>query len=82
MKKIEQSPAYALQITDLWRVVVPVRGKLTPLLCSEEFSSQACAEEWLRSEAGAYAVAAIRAERVVRRSSSHASQTIAAVGQP
>jgi hypothetical protein len=38
------SPAYVLQIKKQWRVVVPVRGKLTPLICPEEFPTQAAAQ--------------------------------------
>ena len=83
MRKVEHSPAYVLQVKSLWRVVVPVRGKLTPLLCSEEFSSRTCAEEWLKSEEGLCAISAKRVGRAGRRAPSAAcqSQNIAAAGQ-
>src|SRR3712207_227777 len=35
-----------------WRIVVPIRGKLTPRICATEFSSRANAEAWLRSDEG------------------------------
>ena len=52
MKRQEHSPAYVLQVKRQWRVVVPVRGKLTPRICATEFSSRASAEAWLRSDEG------------------------------
>jgi hypothetical protein len=52
MKRQEHSPAYVLQIKKQWRVVVPVRGKLTPRICATEFPCRASAEAWLRSGEG------------------------------
>jgi hypothetical protein len=52
MKRQEHSPAYVLQIRRQWRVVVPVRGKLTPRICATEFPSRDHAEAWLRSDEG------------------------------
>jgi hypothetical protein len=56
MKRQEHSPAYVLQIKKQWRVVVPIRGKLTPRICATEFPSRASAETWLRSYEGARTV--------------------------
>jgi hypothetical protein len=56
----DHSPAYVLQIKRLWRVVVPVRGKLTPRICATEFPSRASAEAWLRSGEGERTVGAYR----------------------
>lgn len=52
MKRHEHPPAYVLYIKRHWRVVVPVRGKLTPKICAAEFPSRASAEAWLRSDEG------------------------------
>jgi hypothetical protein len=45
-------PAYVLQIRKHWRIVVPIRGKLTPKRCTAEFPSRASAEAWLCSDDG------------------------------
>ena len=60
MRSANHSPAYVLQIQKRWRVVVPIRGKLTPRLWAEAFSTRAAAEEWLRSEEGINSVLAMR----------------------
>jgi hypothetical protein len=60
MKRQEHSPAYVLQIKKQWRVVVPVRGKLTPKIYATEFPSRASAEAWLRSNEGERTVDAYR----------------------
>jgi hypothetical protein len=52
MKRHDHSPAYILQIKRQWRVVIPVRGKLTPRICATEFSSRVSAEAWLHSSEG------------------------------
>jgi hypothetical protein len=60
MKRQEHSPAYVLEIKRQWRVVVPIRGKLTPRICATEFPSRASAETWLRSDEGERTVDAYR----------------------
>jgi hypothetical protein len=60
MKGQDHSPAYVLQIKRQWRVVIPVRGKLTPRVCATEFSSRASAEAWLHSNEGERTVDAYR----------------------
>ena len=52
MKRQDHPPAYVLQIKRQWRVVVPIRGKLTPKICAPEFPSRGAAEAWLRSDEG------------------------------
>jgi hypothetical protein len=52
MKRQAHPPAYVLQIKRQWRVVVPIRGKLTPKICATEFRSRGIAEAWLRSDEG------------------------------
>jgi hypothetical protein len=60
MKRQNHSPAYVLEIKRQWRVVIPVRGKLTPRICATEFSSRASAEAWLHSSEGERMVNAYR----------------------
>jgi hypothetical protein len=78
LRTINHSPAYVLQIKKQWRVVVPVRGKLTPRICPEEFSTQAAAEAWLQSDEGARAVEAQRRRGVGQRTQSDSSESKAA----
>ena len=54
------SPAYVAEIRNRWRGVVPVRGRLTPRLCPEEFDTQHAALVWLQSGDGLAAVAVQR----------------------
>jgi hypothetical protein len=82
MRTVDQSPAYVLQIKNRWRVAIPIRGKLTPLLCPQEFLSRARAEEWLQSHEGSDAVATKRARRSVRCPLSPAAQNTATAGSP
>jgi hypothetical protein len=56
MKRQNHPPAYALEIKRRWRVVVPIRGKLTPKIYAAEFSSRASAQAWLLSEDGQHVV--------------------------
>jgi hypothetical protein len=60
MRKIEHAPAYVLEIRNAWRVVVPVRGKLTPRIGAETFCTRAAAEAWLFSDTGVREVDGIR----------------------
>jgi hypothetical protein len=60
MKRQDHSPAYVLEIRRQWRVVIPVRGKLTPRICATEFPSRANAEAWLHSSEGERTVNAYR----------------------
>jgi hypothetical protein len=63
MKHLEHSPAYVAQIGQSWRVVVPIRGRLSAKICSPEFSTQIGAIAWLQSEEGQQEVARTRAAR-------------------
>jgi hypothetical protein len=51
------SPAYVAEIRKRWRVVVPIRGRLAPRVCPEEFETQHAALVWLQTEDGLAAVA-------------------------
>ncbi len=43
-----------------WRVVVPVRGKLSPRIAQRSFPNQREASAWLLSEAGVQTVSVLR----------------------
>src|SRR3954470_16816596 len=45
-------PAYVAKLRKAWRVVVPVRGRLSPRLIAREFPTQSAALRWLASEDG------------------------------
>jgi len=55
------SPAYVAEIPKKWRVVVPIRGRLSPPTWPQEFGTQHAALLWLQSESGVVAVALERA---------------------
>jgi hypothetical protein len=59
-RQLNHSPAYALEIKTKWRIVVPIRGKLTPRICPEEFATSEAARKWLQSEEGTLAVDVLR----------------------
>lgn len=63
MKAVRHSPAYIMQFGRYWRVVVPIRGKLTPRMCADEFASREAAATWLSSAAGQDGVAELRERR-------------------
>jgi hypothetical protein len=56
-----QAPAYVAKLRKAWRVVVPVRGRLSPRVIAREFPTQSAALSWLASEDGQNAVARERA---------------------
>ena len=57
MMQRRHSPAYVSEIRKRWRVVVPIRGRLSPRIWPEEFETQHAALLWLQSESGLAAVA-------------------------
>ena len=57
MMQRRHSPAYVAEIRKKWRVVVPIRGRLSPRIWPEEFETQHAALLWLQSEGGLAAVA-------------------------
>ena len=59
----QHSPAYTAKLRKGWRVIVPVRGRLTPRVIAREFSTQAAASNWLTSEEGQSMVALERARQ-------------------
>jgi len=62
MKQTEGHPsAYVVELRQgEWRVVVPIRGKLSPRLAQCSFSSRQDASAWLESEAGMHTVSVLR----------------------
>jgi len=54
-------PTYVAKLRKAWRVVVPVRGRLSPRIIAREFPTQSAALTWLSSEEGQNAVACERA---------------------
>src|SRR4051812_30785530 len=44
--------AYAMELRRSWRVIVPVRGRLTPRICDTRFGSKADALAWMESKEG------------------------------
>jgi hypothetical protein len=61
MMQRRHSPAYVAEIRKKWRVVVPIRGRLSPRMCPQEFETQHAALHWLQSESGLASVALERA---------------------
>jgi hypothetical protein len=50
-------PAYVAKLRKAWRVIVPIRGRLSPRVIAREFPTQSAALSWLASEDGQTAVA-------------------------
>jgi hypothetical protein len=58
----EHPAAYVMELKRSWRVIVPVRGKLTPRICRERFSHRIEALTWMDSAEGQRAIASARGE--------------------
>ncbi len=54
-------PTYVAKLRKAWRVVVPVRGRLSPRILARAFPTQSAALSWLASDDGQSAVARERA---------------------
>ena len=54
------TPAYVAKLRKAWRVVVPIRGRLSPRVIARAFPTQSAALSWLASEDGQTAVACER----------------------
>ena len=50
-------PAYVAKLRKAWRVVVPIRGRLSPRVIARAFPTQSAALSWLASDDGQSAVA-------------------------
>jgi hypothetical protein len=57
LPRAPHAPAYVAKLRKAWRVVVPVRGRLSPRVIARAFPSQSAAFHWLASEEGQSAVA-------------------------
>jgi hypothetical protein len=64
MKPTFHRPAYACDLRETaWQVVVPIAGRLAPLVWPARFPNRSAAETWLQSEPGRSVVARIQADR-------------------
>ncbi len=61
-----------MQIAGQWRVVVPIRGKLTPRVHGQVFANRDEAARWVKSETGQQIVAEMRERRPVRQHAAEA----------
>jgi hypothetical protein len=61
VQRAPHTPAYVAKLRRAWRVVVPVRGRLSPRVIARAFPSQSAALSWLASKEGQTAVARERA---------------------
>src|SRR3954470_15756421 len=57
LSRAPHPPAYVAQLRKAWRVVVPVRGRLSPRVIARAFPTQSAALSWLATEEGQSAVA-------------------------
>jgi hypothetical protein len=63
MRAVRYAPAYVMPLHGAWRVIVPIRGRLSPQVLAPEFATKAAAAEWLDSPDGHSAIAGERARR-------------------
>ena len=57
LSRAPHPPAYVAQLRKAWRVIVPVRGRLSPRVIARAFPTQSAALSWLATEEGQSAVA-------------------------
>ena len=62
MQAVRHSPAYVMRLREAWRVIVPVRGRLSPQVLAHEFTTKAAASEWLESAEGQRVIALERTQ--------------------
>lgn len=63
MQAVRYSPAYVMSLRGTWRVIVPIRGRLSPQVLRPEFATRAAASEWLESAEGQSLVAFERTQK-------------------
>jgi len=63
LPEIVHSPPYVIPMKGSWRIVVPIRGKLSPKVLKETFPTKDEAGTWLGSDAGQDAVSSARGVR-------------------
>jgi hypothetical protein len=59
-KERHHSPAYVGEVGTAWRVIVPIRGRLSPMVLADRFQSKCAALDWLYSEEGEATVSSER----------------------
>jgi hypothetical protein len=47
MQAVRHSPPYAIELHRAWRIIVPIRGRLSAQVLTEAFATRAAAQEWL-----------------------------------
>lgn len=52
MRAVRHSPPYVAELGRAWRIVVPIRGKLSPRVMDHAFPSRQQAVQFLASEEG------------------------------
>jgi hypothetical protein len=78
MQAVRHSSAYVMQLHGTWRVIVPIRGRLSPQVLAPGFATRAAASEWLGSAEGQ---SVIDLERTQRRPIRPAQPTAPALAQ-
>lgn len=64
MKLRQHNPAYAMQVLAKgWQIVIPISGRLAPIVWQGGFSSKQAANQWLSSVVGRAFVAKVQSER-------------------
>jgi hypothetical protein len=59
-KDRHHSPAYVGEVGAAWRVIVPIRGRLSPVVLADRFQSRSAALDWLYSAEGEATVSSER----------------------
>ena len=65
MRTVQHSPAYVAELGRAWRIVVPIRGRLSPRILPGAFERRSAALQWLASEEGQREVESARERRSV-----------------
>ena len=63
MQAVRHASAYVMPLQGAWRVIVPIRERLSPQVLAPEFPSKAAAAEWLHSPDGHSTIAKEHARR-------------------
>ena len=80
-KERHHSRAYVGEVGTAWRVIVPIRGRLTPVVLAERFQSKTAALDWLYSAQGEATVSSERrrVRQVTVNNPAHPLETLPAL---